>query len=213
MRRNIFDLKKLIVTPLLKLMIKHPKLMESKIFLKAMLVFPDKLSGSYDSMITNSGIDFQTALKTGLNMVKNHPEKILDICTGTGFATFIASEHFPHASITGLDQSRKMIDIANGKVKPMDTIRIKFELGNAARLPYKDESYDLVITSNAPIYLSEANRVLKQNGMIVITFSFGGKAFAKAEEEVSKLMNQYGFSLLDLKSIGKGALILGQKLN
>jgi len=136
---------------------------------------------------------------------------ILDLCTGTGFAAFMALERFPNASVTGIDQSASMIELANGKVKTLDAARIKFEIGNAAKLFFRDGSYDLVTTSNAPVYLSEATRVLKPGGQILVAYSFGGEAFADTENEIKCLLDKNGFNLLTLMSIGMGAFILGQK--
>ena len=208
---SVFDIKTFLMTPLIKLIIKHPKLMESKAFLKAMIVFPEKISRSYDFKVMNNDIDYQATLSAGLNMIESNPQMILDLCTGTGFAAFMALERFPNASVTGIDQSASMIKLASGKVEPLAVSRIKFELGNAAKLIYRDESYDLVTTSNAPVYLSEAARILKPGGNILVTFSFGGDAFANTENEIKYLLDKNGLTLPKLVSIGKGAFILGQK--
>lgn len=208
---NVFNLKTAFMTPLIKLIIKHPKLMESKIFLKAMLIFPEKISKSYDSKVKNSDIDYQAALSYGLNLIGNKPQKILDLCTGTGFAAFMALKHFPDASVIGVDQSTTMIEIANSKVDSLDADRIKFDFGNAAKLGYKDEEFDLIITSNAPVYLEEAARVLRHGGDIIVTYSFGGDAFPNAKNEISSMLNENGLHLINLDNIGKGVVIHGQK--
>ena len=208
---SVFNIKIFLMTPLIKLIIKFPKLMESKVFLKAMIVFPEKISKSYDLKLMNNEINYQAAIFAGLNMIENTPQMILDLCTGTGFAAFMALKRFPNASVTGIDQSASMIKIASGKVKPLDEARINFEFGNAAKLLYENETYDLVITSNAPVYLSEAVRILKPTGNILVTFSFGGDAFANTEYDIKCLLDKNGVTLIKLISIGKGAFILGQK--
>ena len=185
--------------------------MESKIFLKAMLIFPEKISKSYDSKVKNSDIDYQAALSYGLRLIKNKPQKILDLCTGTGFAAFMALKHFPDALVIGVDQSTTMIEIADSKVDSLDAGRINFDFGNAAKLGYKDEEFDLIITSNAPVYLAEAARVLRRGGDIIVTYSFGGDAFPNAKKEISSLLNENGLHLINLDNIGKGVVIHGQK--
>lgn len=59
----------------------------------------------------------------------------------------------------------------------MDANRIKFDFGNAAKLCYKDESFDLVITANPPVYLAKATRILRHGGEIIVAYSFGRNAF------------------------------------
>jgi len=208
---NVFNLKTSFMTPLIKLIIKHPKLMESKIFLKAMLIFPEKISKSYDSKVKDSDIDYQAALSYGLRLIEKKPQRILDLCTGTGFAAFMALKQFPDALVTGVDQSSTMLEVAKGKIEASDTERINFEFGNAAKLSYEDEAFDLVITSNAPIYLKEAVRVLRHGGNIIVTYSFGGDAFINAESEIITLLNENGLHLVNLKNVGRGAVIHGQK--
>lgn len=158
---NIFNPKTAFMTLLIKLIIKHPKLMESKIFLKAMLIFPEQISKSYDPKVKNSDTDYKAALTYGLGLIGDEPQKILDICTGTGVAAFMALKHFPDSSVIGMDQSTNMIEIANSKVDSLDADRIKFDFGNAAKLGYKDEEFDPIITSNAPVYLAGVARIFK----------------------------------------------------
>lgn len=43
---SFFDLETVLMTPIIKIIIKRQKLMKSKIFLGAMLVFPKKISKS-----------------------------------------------------------------------------------------------------------------------------------------------------------------------
>lgn len=208
---NVLNLKTHFMTPLIKLIIKHPKLMESKIFLKAMLIFPEKISKSYDSKVKDSDIDYQAALSYGLSLIERKPLKILDLCTGTGFAAFMALKHFQDSLVTGVDQSSTMLEVAKGKIEASDSERINFEFGNAAKLNYEDEAFDLIITSNAPIYLKEAVRVLRRGGNIIVTYSFGGEAFINAEIEIKSLLNENGLHLVNLINVGKGAVIHGQK--
>lgn len=208
---SLFDLKTVLMTPLIKWVIRHPMMMESRVFLMAMRVFPEKISHSYDSKVKESSIDYLLALSDGLAQISKNPQSILDLCTGTGLAAFMAAERFPIASVVGVDQSGSMVHIAKGKVADVDKGRIRFEVGNAIKLTYNDEEFDLIITSNAPVYLSEAARVLKSGGDIVVAFSFGGKTFENASSEITRLLEQNGLSLVNLKSSGKGSFILGQK--
>ena len=104
-----------------------------------------------------------------------------------------------------------MIEMAKSKMEASDSERIKFEFGNAAKLVYEDGAFDLIITSDAPVYLMEAASVLSHGGNILVTYSFGGEAFINAESEIISLLNENGLHLVNLKNVGKGAVIHGQK--
>jgi len=164
---KVFSFKNFLMTTLIKWVIRNPELMESKIFLKAMAVFPEKISHSYDSKAKESGIDSLLVLQDGLKQISHTPKPILDLCTGTGLAAFMLADRFPLASIVGLDQSSSMVDIAKGKVQDTGKKRIRFETGNAADLSYGDAEFDLLVTSNVPVYLSEAAKVLKPGGLFL----------------------------------------------
>jgi ubiquinone/menaquinone biosynthesis C-methylase UbiE len=207
----LIKLKTLLLTPLIKIMIRYPGLMESKLFLKAMAVFPAKVSDAYDRKITESGIDYKAALQEGLARVPGIPHHILDLCTGTGLAAFNAAKVFPSAQIDALDQASEMIEIANNKAKEIKPNIINFRKADATNLEYNDNRFDLIISSNAPIYLNEAVRVLKKDGFMLVVFSFGGMAFIKARKQIVDFLDNHGLKLIALNSAGSGAYIIGQK--
>ena len=208
---NIFKFKTLFLTPLIKFAIKHPGIMELKLFLKAMIVFPAKISKTYDAKIARSGKDYHVALEQGLTRIFNEPQRILDLCTGTGFAAFKAAKVFPLATIDAVDHIAEMIDIARGKEKESDINNINFRIDSAVKLNYSDDEFDFILTSNAPIYLSEAARVLRPDGLLLVVYSFGGKAFVNAKKSIAGYFEKNGLTLLEIKNVGSGVYVLGQK--
>lgn len=67
------------------------------------------------------------------------------------------------------------------------------------------------VTSNAPVYLDEAVRVLKQGGDIIVAYSFGGEAFLNVWNEIRTMLNENNLLLIHLNNVGKGAVIHGRK--
>ncbi|MEA1911491.1 MAG: class I SAM-dependent methyltransferase, partial [Spirochaetota bacterium] len=208
---NIFKIKVFFFAPLIKWILKNPGLMESKLFLKAMLIFPKMISKTYDKKIAKSGPTYPKALELGLTQIPKSPERILDLCTGTGFSAFKAAEVFPSSSINAIDQIIEMLDIARKKANERGITNINFKTGNAANLDYDNAEFDLILTSNAPIYLSEAARVLKPEGLFLAVYSFSGDAFVTMQVHIAKYLNSSEITLLEVKSTGNGVYILGQK--
>jgi len=210
---NIFKLKEYLFAPLIRWIVDNPDVMRSKLFLKAMLIFPKMISRTYNKKIDKSGSDYYRPLDVGLMRIFNKPKKILDLCTGTGFSAFKIAEAFPSSSITAIDQITEMLDIARKQANENDMNNIQFEVGNAAKLNYEDTQFDFIVTSNAPMFLSEATRVLKDKGLLLIVYSFSGDAFMNSKVNITKYLNSDGISLLDMRSEGIGVYILGQKVD
>ena len=200
-----------LLTLFIKFAVKHPGIMESKLFLQAMLVFPAKISKTYDEKIAGSGNDYSVDLEQGLTQIFNKPQRILDLCTGTGFAAFKAAEAFPLATIDAVDQIAEMIDIARRKEKESGIKNTHFKKGNATELAYDDNEFDFILTSNAPIYLFEATRVLRPGGLLLVVYSFGEDAFVNTNKSITLYLEKNGLKLLEIKSMGSGAYVLGQK--
>ncbi len=207
----LIKLKTFLMTPLIKLTVKHPDIMKSGWFLKVMSIFPAKISKTYDQKIAASGYEYEAALVEGLKQIQIKPRQIIDLATGTGFAAFKMAEAFPDAAIEAIDQAEKMIKLAREKAKQKNVENIRFMTGNALALKCPDDKYDLLVTSNAPVYLQEAGRILKSGGYILISFSFFGAAVARARKDIIQFMENNGFKLVKLETAATGAYILGQK--
>ncbi len=208
---SVIKLKKILMEPLIRLILKHPKIMKSKLFVKAMTVFPDKISSRYDQKIAKMDIDYQAPLKEGLKFVHQAPEKALDIATGTGVAALLVAKHFENTRIEALDLSPEMIKIAKRKAKEAGHRNITFKIGNAMKLDYPGNEFDLIVTSNAPVYLGEAVRVLKPGGEILVAYSLWGEVFDRARKDVIRLLQNNGLEFRKLETAGEGVFILGRK--
>ena len=98
--------------------------------------------------------------------------KVLEIGCGNGRGTRLIKKYFNPSEIQAIDLDPKMIDIAvrNNKDK-----KITFSVGDATKLPYKDNSFDAIfdfaIIHHIPNWkncLSELKRVLKPGGQLLI---------------------------------------------
>ncbi len=208
---DIFKVKEHLFTPLIRWLVNNPGVMRSKLFLKAMLIFPKIISKSYNKKMEKNGSDYYRPLEAGLMQIFSRPKKILDLCTGTGFSAFKIAAFFPSSSIVAIDQITEMLNIARKQAHENNINNIQFKIGNAAELNYENAQFDLIITSNAPIYLSEAARVLKDEGLLLVAFSFSGDAFMNSKVNIAEYLQDEGILLLDMKSEGAGVYILGQK--
>lgn len=103
-------------------------------------------------------------------------ERILDIACGTGVLEEIILKKHPYQQLVGLDLAEGMLRAACKKFTPPETNHpnVHFLCGNAAKLPFIDESFNIVICCNAlhyfidpPKVLVECHRVLNSNGRII----------------------------------------------
>ena len=136
----------------------------------------DEISGTYDFLnkLLSLGIDARWRMKfiSQINIKNN--AKILDLATGTGdIAIKISRKYF--VQVIGLDYSPKMIDQANLKKKNLKIKNIDFIVGDAEKLPFKDEEFDVLTISfglrNLGFYskaFEEFFRVLKPGGSLHI---------------------------------------------
>jgi len=139
------------------------------------------ISDRYDFLnhFLSFGIDFFWRRKFIHQLSIYKPRRVLDIATGTGDLALLISKLNPE-QITGIDISEKMLAIAKRKViqKGMQSI-IVFEEGDAADLPYKNETFDAITVAfgirnfeDIEKGLSEMKRVLKTGGiMMILEFS------------------------------------------
>lgn len=129
-----------------------------------------RLAPIYDRRWTNY---VDRSIQATLNRLNIEPNsRILDLGCGTGSLFQSLLDVVPEAELLGLDLSTEMLDIAREKLPDS----IELVVGSADNLPFADESFNLVISTSAFHYfpnpvsvITEAKRVLKTNGRLVIT--------------------------------------------
>jgi len=98
-------------------------------------------------------------------------KNVLDIGWGDGVLSYMISKE--GAQVSGIDYSDIAIEFAKEKTKD---VTIDFRQGSAYELPFEDNSFDAVVSSDViehlddvPQYLSEINRVCKDDAKVVIS--------------------------------------------
>jgi arsenite methyltransferase len=103
-------------------------------------------------------------------------EIVLDVGSGAGTDSLMAAQMVaPEGRVTGIDMTPEMLAKARAAAVEMGATNVEFMEGDAERLPFEDERFDVVI-SNGVIDLipdkdavfSEIHRVLRQGGRIQI---------------------------------------------
>ncbi len=99
---------------------------------------------------------------------------VLDAGCGTGRWTLRLAQF--GASVVGLDQSPEMLQVAEAKARAQG-VAVRFDTGSLeGRLPYNDQSFDLVISAlvldhldDLPAVVREFARVLRPGGHVLVT--------------------------------------------
>jgi demethylmenaquinone methyltransferase/2-methoxy-6-polyprenyl-1,4-benzoquinol methylase len=146
--------------------------------------------------------------------LSGNPEHALDLCTGTGDLVLrMAKNANGIESIQALDYSKPMLEVARKKAQKRSIHRIDFIHGDAAEMPFADNSLDSIGIGFAfrnltyknrdrEKFLTEIYRVLKSNGKFVII-----ESSQPSNAIVRSLFRLY----LKLMVAGVGGLISGHR--
>lgn len=160
-----------------------------------------RLTGSndfYDGMITCSTLPGKAVCRLVWGMNKAEcddylaralsgiPEdfsgKLLEVPVGTGSLTMPVYQTLPRAEITCLDYSPDMMAQAREKAERLGLKNVAFEQGDVGALPYRDGSFDIVLSLNGfhafpdkEAAYRETFRVLKPGGTFCGCFYVKGK--------------------------------------
>lgn len=141
----------------------------------------NSIAPAYDFMNACMSMGMHThwrnlALKMATNRLGHKPEDVLDVATGTGDVIFAMRRRWPHASLTGIDLSGGMLEIARKKLSEFpDERNITFIQGDCLDMPLDDDSFDLVTVAYGVRNFEdmvrgyrEMRRVLKPGGVLCV---------------------------------------------
>jgi ubiquinone/menaquinone biosynthesis C-methylase UbiE len=132
--------------------------------------------------------------------------RVLDVGTGTGRLAIEFARGIPGVEVIGLDLSDVALELARDNVRRSQVrLRVSFERGDAEDMPFEEDAFDLVISSNTlhlvknPVRMfDEIHRVLKPEGTFFISdlrrswlgILSGDVRAAYSPEEVGALLGQ-----------------------
>ena len=110
-------------------------------------------------------------------------ERVLDLGTGPGYLAIEIARRAPGARVEGIDLSRRLIEAARRNASAAGvTDRVHFERGDASRLRWADESFDMVISTGMVHALKKPVRVFEECLRVLKT---GGTALVYDPAQVS----------------------------
>jgi len=98
-------------------------------------------------------VDLHRTLVGGIPFLPTRSFRVLELGVGTGTLTGLLLREFPHAHVTGIDISPRMIARAREKLRPF---RDRVELVAGDLGTYEEAEYDVVLSALAIHHLSDA---------------------------------------------------------
>ncbi|MGA2417725.1 MAG: methyltransferase domain-containing protein [Candidatus Staskawiczbacteria bacterium] len=133
----------------------------------------DKIAKIYNTPIFQ--FFYFWAHRSCINFLKNYIEddlKVMDVACGTGIFLKKIEEQWAGLKLFGIDNSEKMIAIADQKPG-----NINFSVASAEKIPFEDNSFDLITVIDAFYYfqnkeaaLKECSRVLKSKHYLFLFY-------------------------------------------
>jgi SAM-dependent methyltransferase len=169
----------------------------------------DRLAPQWDEIIQP---DHLAAFERALEEVQPVPRRALDLGTGTGAAVLAVARRFPEAEVVGIDLAASMIAAARRKAGPELADRVRFEVGDAAALPFEDGAFDLVTHANMIPFFDELARVVAPGGNVVFGFSGGSETPIYVDPiRLRAELERRGFTHFAELEAGRGTAFLARK--
>ena len=141
--------------------------------MSSLLKFNDDASMRLMAMYLTS--DMIDQRKQIIEFLKPNPgERVLDVGSGPGFLALEIGEVVgPSGQVFGIDISETLLNVA--KARSAQQPWVEFRYGDAARLPFPDNYFDIVISTQVLEYVTNVNavlieiyRVLRPGGRVVL---------------------------------------------
>jgi SAM-dependent methyltransferase len=169
----------------------------------------DRLAPQWEGRIGPEGL---LPLEAALDRLPDAPGRVLDLGTGTGKAARTVARRFPEAEVTGVDLAPAMIDQAT-RLLPGDLVdRVRFQVGDASKLPFEDGTFDLVVLMNMIPFFEELARVTCPGGHVLVAATRGASTpIYVPPETLRERLAPMGFEGFEELSAGSGTALLARR--
>jgi ubiquinone/menaquinone biosynthesis C-methylase UbiE len=169
------------------------------------------LANRYDALIEQWEPSYGLALEQALGYLFEGKTRILDTGTGTGYAARRLAQRFPEASIVGVDLSAEMLREARKKGDVLHHPRVIWIQANSAKLPFRDQAFDLAVVHNAPLDLEELRRVVRRGGEILLCLSSGAAIPQLLQRILRRRLHSLGCPVVHLGHAGEGLYLIARR--
>jgi len=134
----------------------------------------------YDlSMRKSALMAYQKPAKRILGLVREGMTDLVEIGINTGLLSLYVGGKYPELAVSGIEENRNLLEVAeenlNLSVWANTRANVEFELGKLNKLPFADQSADIVFSFSSmhlwkrPVEtLKECNRICKPDGFVII---------------------------------------------
>jgi SAM-dependent methyltransferase len=159
-----------------------------------------------------TGPEALAGLAAALDRLEEPPRSALDLGTGTGKAAVLVAERFPQAEVVGVDLAPRMIAQAQRLLPSGLGGRVRFEVADAAELPFEDGAFDLVVLLNMIPFFTELRRVTAPGGTLVVSSGFGPETPIWTPPETLRAhLAPLGFTAFEELAAGPSTALLAKR--
>jgi ubiquinone/menaquinone biosynthesis C-methylase UbiE len=132
------------------------------------------------------------------------PERILQIECGDGDGVLFLAREFPSARIRGVDSSAQAVRQAGARIGLDPEGRVAFKQGTPRSLPFPADHFDLLTAVDASPRPSEASRVLRPGGFLVLAAT-RATSTGRRDRLRRRRLARHGFESIWTEAAGEGS--------
>jgi SAM-dependent methyltransferase len=115
-------------------------------------------------------------------------ERVLDLATGTGWASRVVAQRFPGAVVTGVDIAEQMLEHARATASKQE-LAIDYRHGDAEKLPFGDGELAAVVSTFGVMFASRPEAAASELARVVAP---GGRVVLATWKDDSNVANMFG---------------------